>query len=122
MKKIVLLLSVVTTITGSLYPVSYQDLRAEFKKKLYRTQEGILNYSDYMKFIELYVIEAGSSLFIIKNISQLDDIPEHQEAVLKSYFNELGNINIGLFHNYEQCSGWLLLHHIKQIHDTWNLP
>lgn len=93
MKK--LLISMLCLITVSVYPVSYNNLKSDFKEELYRRQKGLMGHKDYLKFIEGYLNEGEKILIIPQECLKLLDAQAAQD-----YFNALVYLNIAILYDY----------------------
>ncbi len=93
MKK--LLISLLCLITVSIYPVSYNDLKSDFKEELYRRQKGMMGHKDYLKFIEEYLNEGEKTLIIPQECLKLSNA-----HVAQDYFKALVYLNIAILYDY----------------------
>ncbi len=93
MKKLVL--GLFCLVTMSAYPVSYNELKSDFKEELYRRQKGLMGHDSYLAFIDAYLSEGEKTLIVPQECLKLSDA-----QVAAAYFKALVYLNIAILYEY----------------------
>ncbi len=89
-KKLILLLLICATQT--VHSAKYNDLKSDFKQKMYKKQSSLMSNENYMAFLDPYLTEGEKTLAIPgKGLKKKD------ASALSSYFDLLVTINTTLF-------------------------
>jgi hypothetical protein len=75
--------------------ISYQDLREDFKQELYGRQQGLMEYPQYMNFIESRLKRAEKELKVVKYLQQNPHV-----SWAKEYLGALADYNVASFYYY----------------------
>lgn len=73
----------------------YATLKRSFKEQLYGSQAGLMDYDEYMGFIEPYIQEAEKKLTIVHHL-----VTERNLMLCDHYFYYLLAYNVACFHNH----------------------
>lgn len=125
MKNILILLLFVCT-THVVHPVSYAELKSDFKKNMYQKQSGLMGRQDHAAFLEPHLIEGEKTLTIARTALTIADA-----SALEPYFDLLVKINTTMFFHLIKPSNRTqrslqnkkeqLLAIIEHLKATWNI-
>lgn len=127
-KKIILCLLFAAANIFSISP--YDEIRKDFKLKLYNAQMGLINDKQvYFKIIEKFLVQAENTLEVCRYFKQRkDDAQFFKEAIVGQYLNNLLIATVNMFNlrntlyiQYARSWGIVLEDSVQKIKDQYKL-